>query len=379
MEYPSLSLSDESIQKAFQQPKLEKIRPCKKVKQECEICQYQAASYQVLEFHIKTKHFASQERCNVCDYHHPHPSKMKIHYKWAHLGIELKCEQCNFKTLKYETMRSHVKTKHSKTRQACTECDYSHPLGSKVKAHHRQVHLGIKRVQRNMSCRQGDCQNFGSSGCPESDHFLLYCDYCEYTTPAIEYIKRHIQGRHFSTELESSKGLAYSCESCNYKAKSPSDIARHKLYKHTSEETKQKVLKYKECAYKDCLFKTRQRSRLKIHIESQHEGIIHFRCNYMNCAFKTDDKKSLRRHTKTHQKRIQEHVHSGVLEQKKLIKCKFPKCMFRATKEDVVQHTGSEHAGEVPPHHCHKCNFTFSKKSNFERHKANIHGDNIDS
>ena len=165
MEYPSLSLSDESIQKALQQPKVKKIPPCRKVKQECEICQYQAASYQVLEFHIKTKHFASQERCNVCDYHHPHPSKMKIHYKWAHLGIELKCEQCNFKTLKYETMRSHVKTKHSKTRQACTECDYSHPLGSKVKAHHRQVHLGIKRVQRNMSCRQGDCQNFGSNGC----------------------------------------------------------------------------------------------------------------------------------------------------------------------------------------------------------------------
>ena len=111
------------------------------------------------------------------------------------------------------------KTKHSKTRQACTECDYSHPLGSKVKAYYRQVHFGIKRVQRNMSCRQGDCQNFGSSGCPESDHFLLYCDYCESTTATIGNMKRHIQERHFSTKLESSStGLAYSCESCNYKA-----------------------------------------------------------------------------------------------------------------------------------------------------------------
>ena len=147
MEYPSLSLSDESIQNAFQQPKLKKIRPCKKVKQECEICQYQAARYQGLRFHIKTKHFASQDRCNVCDYHHPHPPKMKIHYKWAHLGIELKCEQCHFKTLKYETMRSHVKTKHSKTRRACTEYDYSHTLGSKVKAHHRQVLWGSKEFK----------------------------------------------------------------------------------------------------------------------------------------------------------------------------------------------------------------------------------------
>ena len=53
--------------------------------------------------------------------------------------------------------------------------------------------------------------------------------------------------------------------------------------------------------------------------------------------------------------------------------------MFRATKEDVAQHTETEHAGEVPPHHCYLCNFTFSKKSGFERHKASIHGGNINS
>ena len=117
MDYPSLSLSVESIQNVLKQHKLESIPPCDTVKHECKTCQYQASSYYTLHYHKMTNHLATQERCNICDYNHPHPTMMRQHYKWAHLGIEYKCEQCDFKTKNLlSTMRSHVKTKHSETK-----------------------------------------------------------------------------------------------------------------------------------------------------------------------------------------------------------------------------------------------------------------------
>ena len=131
MDYPSLSLSVESIQNVLKQHKLESIPPCDTVKHECETCQYQASSYWTLRYHKMTNHLGTKERCNICDYNHPHPTRMKQHYKWAHLGIEYKCEQCDFKTKNLlSTMRSHVKTKHSETKETCTDCDYSHPIAS---------------------------------------------------------------------------------------------------------------------------------------------------------------------------------------------------------------------------------------------------------
>ena len=148
MDYPSLSLSVESIQNVLKQHKLESIPPCDTVKHECETCQYQASSYWTLRYHKMTNHLGTQERCNICDYNHPHPTRMKQHYKWAHLGIEYKCEQCDFKTKNLlSTMRSHVKTKHSETKETCTDCDYSHPIASKVKAHYKKIHLVIKRKE----------------------------------------------------------------------------------------------------------------------------------------------------------------------------------------------------------------------------------------
>ena len=71
---------------------------------------------------------------------------MKIHKKSVHQDIEQKYDQRNFKTLKFETMRYHIKAKHSETKISSSECDYLHPVSSKVKSHHRQVHLGIKRT-----------------------------------------------------------------------------------------------------------------------------------------------------------------------------------------------------------------------------------------
>ena len=41
-------------------------------------------------------------------------------------------------------------------------------------------------------------------------------------------------------------------------------------------------------------------SDIKRHIESKHEGMIHFSCKFMNCAYVTDDKRSFNDHTGAH-------------------------------------------------------------------------------
>ena len=305
MDYPSLSLSVESIQNVLKQHKLESIPPCDTVKHECKTCQYQASSYYTLHYHKMTNHLATQERCNICDYNHPHPTMMRQHYKWAHLGIEYKCEQCDFKTKNLlSTMRSHVKTKHSETKETCTDCDYSHPIASKVKAHFRKIHLGIKEERRRKICRREGCLNAGLSTCSESDHFLLYCEHCEFTTSGLEYLKRHLQRYHITIALKSDDNderLLHSCENCDYKTQWKGTLSRHVMNNHMNEETKQILMMTKKCTYETCSFKTKESVRLKRHIESKHEGIIHYRCKYMNCAYVADDIKGLRDHTGTHE------------------------------------------------------------------------------
>ena len=80
------------------------------------------------------------------------------------------------------------------TKETCTDCDYSHPIASKVKAHYRKIHLGIKEERRRKICRRKGCPNVGLSTCSESDHFLLYCEHCEFTTSGLEYLKTHLKG-----------------------------------------------------------------------------------------------------------------------------------------------------------------------------------------
>ena len=308
MDYPSLSLSIESIQNAFKvkQPKTNiSIQSLTKkdfqlkesTLQACEQCSHQASNSQTLQYHIMTKHFVKKDKCNVCDYSHGDPRKMKTHYKWEHQNIMHTCNQCEFKTPKSETLRSHILYKHSELKVKCVDCDYSHPASGKVKAHHRQVHLGIKRLERRIFCRQGDCQYLGMENCPESEHNLLYCEECEYTTQASSYLKIHIQNAHTPGD-----GLLVKCKQCDYKTPWSSCMTRHKVNKHMDEQTKQKHINWKKCTFENCLFKTAMPVVLKRHVESKHEGIVHFRCKYMNCAYVTDDKKTFKRHTGTHNK-----------------------------------------------------------------------------
>ena len=335
MNYPSLSLSIESIQNAFRvkqprsniytQEKPQNSLPIDSLPrkdfqlkestiQACDQCSHQASNSQTLRYHIMTKHSATKEKCNVCDYSHGDPNKMRFHYKWEHQGTVHTCEKCEFKTLKYETIRSHIRYRHSELKVKCVDCDFSHAANSKVKAHHRQVHLGIKRMEERIFCRQSDCQYLGTDNCPESEHNLLYCEECEYSSPVSKYLKKHIQNTHSSEKGHTpGNGLLVNCKQCDYKTRWSSCLTRHKVNKHMDEQTKQESMKWRECTFENCLFKTPMPVVLKRHIESKHEGIVHFRCKYMNCAYVTNDKKSFNDHTGTHNSSLKCHICGKIL------------------------------------------------------------------
>ena len=158
-----------------------------------------------------------------------------------------------------------------------------------------------------------------------------------------------------------------------------------------NEETKQTLMMTKKCTYETCSFKTKESVRLKRHIESKHEGIIHYRCKYMNCAYVANDIRSLRDHTGTHEamfkcnfcmkyfarkRNLKRHINEV---HDKIFSCQFPQCIFRSSKkEDISAHTDSKHAGEEPPNQCHLCNRTFSQKLTLKRHTRNVHGTAVD-
>ena len=124
-----------------------------------------------------------------------------------------------------------------------------------------------------------------------------------------------------------------------------------------------KKIRWKQCTFENCLFKTPMPVVLKRHIESKHEGMIHFSCKFMNCAYVTDDKRSFNDHTGAHNslfkcdhcdkvlarlralKRHMKSVHEGV----QLLRCKLFQCKFETNhKEEMREHTLKTHTGEDP-------------------------------
>ena len=64
------------------------------------------------------------------------------------------CDQCEYKTSKYMAMYRHKREKHSVPKQTCSDCDYSHIYPNRVKMHYDRVHRGMKRRRSYEKCRR---------------------------------------------------------------------------------------------------------------------------------------------------------------------------------------------------------------------------------
>ena len=212
MNYPSLSLSAESIERAFSrgnaaprkrsqtktikkdnisEPPMNQSNFKNREIKDCNNCEYKTSTYEDLFDHIKQYHRRQgiNHKCPLCNFSNNIPARVKTHLYEVHLkiGKMKKCEECDYKNVKGNNLYVHKRQNHMKhLKQKCTECEKTYYYPSKLKQHFNQVHLGIRRRQKNlykMICRQQICSNFQTTNCGQLEkHALFVCDQCPFSS-----------------------------------------------------------------------------------------------------------------------------------------------------------------------------------------------------
>ena len=284
------------------------------------------------------------------------------------------CGKCDYKTSIGSYMYKHNRIKHSDIKHKCIECNYTHTYPTKVRTHHRQVHLG---VPRNRMCRKEVCKDVGKSDCKEILHFLLFCGKCDFSTKRNDALKIHMKRVH--------EGLieSFSCNQCDFITNLKSSLKRHMSGKHIEEAVHEKYT----CDYEGCTYITLFKSELRNHVETKHEGIVRFRCEFMNCTFGTNERRQLKEHTmrhsenaykcslcdktfmakKNHKKHIR-NIHEGGGN----FKCDYLECTFGTYNSRLLESHAVKHTGEKLQQ-CHLCDQIFSAEFYKKRHIKNVH------
>ena len=268
--------------------------------------------------------------------------------------IEDKCGKCDYKTSIISYMYKHNRIKHSDIKHKCTECNYTHTFPTKVKTHHKQVHLGFPRSQNKLKCRKNICKDAGKSDCEELQHFLIYCVQCDYSTNRNDHLRTHTKRVHegllesfhcdqcnFSTsrndvlKIHTNKvheGLveSFPCGECNYSTSLKSSLKKHISAKHIEEAMQGRYTDVAMCDHKGCSYKTLFIRQLRTHIDTKHKGIIRFRCEFMNCTFGTNQRRVLRIHTMSH---------TGIVR----FRCEFMNCTFGTNRGNVLKRHTIKH------------------------------------
>ena len=221
-------------------------------------------------------------------------------------------------------MYKHTRIKHSDIQHKCVECDFTHTFPTKVKTHHRMVHLGFKRQSVDI-CRRKICNFYGTRNCTDSKHVFLSCDQCDYSSKWRSCLKIHIRKVHDGEIARSSK-----------------------------------LSDFQRCTFEDCLFQTQYKCDLKRHVRNKHEGIVKFKCDFMNCNFGTNLSQGLKEHTENHSTKPQKHKYKCHL-------CDQAFTQKAHLKAHTVKHTGEK------AYKCHLCDQAFSRNGNKERHVKSKH------
>ena len=360
MNYPSLSLNKDSIERAFSERKIA-VKKTKTIAQpgnkdniseplfqskngeikDCDNCDYKSSTYEDLFHHIKQTHLRQMHKCPLCNFSKHSLSRVKNHLYEVHLkiGTLKKCDECDYENVKGNNLYVHKRQNHMKhLKQKCTACNFTTSYPSKLKQHFNQVHLKIQRKQKMYPtiCRKKFCPEFHTKNCKELvKHSLFYCDQCSFSSPRNDSVKSHIQYVH--------DGVIFKCEECTgYIVKTKSALERHVLSKHPGSQQKSNPIFCKE---DECTFVTVVDIDMKRHTRAKHEGVIKYRCNIMNCNYGTESKKAFGYHTKSHtfaekgsEKKIRKHSNEYHLK----YTCK--ECGFSATSQKkLMQHRRKVH------------------------------------
>ena len=264
MNYPSLSLSADSIERAFSKTNIavknksltQTIAQSGKKdnmhaslnqskdgeKKDCNNCDYKTSTYEDLFGHIKKTHVRQglKHKCPLCDFSNIILSRVKTHLYEVHLkiGTMNKCDECDYENVKYNNLYVHKRQYHMKhMNQKCTKCENAYSYPSKLKQHFNQVHLKIRQNRYRVKCRKLFCLDFQTPNCKDlENHNFFFCDECSFSNPNKEMLKRHMQSVH--------EGVIFKCDQCDY-----SSPYKHVLMTHLKIHSGEKSNKCNQCDY----------------------------------------------------------------------------------------------------------------------------------
>jgi len=234
--------------------------------------------------------------CDQCDYTTTQKGKIKMHVDTIHNGKVFPCEydDCQYTSLRKDGLKNHISKVHGHEKVAllpnlrenfrfnCKKCDYSAKLKEKLKLHIDAIHDG-----KQFSCDyNADCTYQARRKEQIKEHIMTVhenirypCDKCEYTATQRGQIKFHVETVH--------EGKGYKCKeiNCKYIALKKDTLEEHIRKVHINE----KVRFYCD----QCDFTSTVKAKIKLHIDSKHEGIV-YACE--ECDYKASRKDILKVH-----------------------------------------------------------------------------------
>ena len=317
MNYPSLSLSQASIENVFA------TRGSKERVQSKDTATriYRPNIKKVLS---KIKHRDYISISNFEDAFEENFANKTFTEKFANNDAQ-KCGECEFKTSIQEQMRQHMLIKHSGIQHKCPHCEYTHYYPNRVKRHENHFHKKIPYIsgKNSMLCNNVICPLFGSNECKELDlHGRHKCAECNFATRRLNLLNKHIGSVH--------EGEVYRCDECQYFSKTKRDLNNHIQSKHASIQKKSAKITRKrsmlcnkrkssmlcnnpgcpqfgsyeckelklhgrhKCA--QCGFASKKSSNLSKHVRSVHEGVV-YHCE--ECQYYSKSKYDLKIHVQS--------------------------------------------------------------------------------
>ena len=386
MNYPSLSLSVDEIEKAFSGDNTKSLAKTNNIKKDnypqyettfkngkartCDHCDYKASIFEDLYDHTKKNHVKQKLKCPECDFSKRPIVRVKAHLYQVHLkiGTMKKCDQCDYENFNYNNLYVHKRTYHMEDmKQKCSQCDKTYHYQSKLKQHFNQVHLKIGRKNAfsgyKIMCRFQSCPDFKTTNCKEIEaHARFLCEYCPFSSRSRNAREGHVQFEH--------EGVVFKCDLCTEcSVKTKRALDRHMKSKHPSpEQTATRLF----CEENECTYTTCVDFYLKRHIKERHSGEIMYKCDVMNCSYGTEHKKDFRYHTKCHtKKQIAKHYQEP--------KYNCSECDFVETSKDrmkthsVEMHLSQEKQSKKMDQSpgvkkCEKCGYKTDRNKNFMKH-----------
>ena len=151
----------------------------------CQLCEYQARSFQALQTHIQSIHEVLQYQGKRFKYKPTQESNLQTHTEIKHVGVKsykvydkslnekplkskFNCNLCNYKGKSKTHLKAHIEAIHKKIKHPCSKCGKSFAQKSILNLHTRMVHDGDK----------------------------YSCDFCEKKSTKKQFMRQHVLECH---------------------------------------------------------------------------------------------------------------------------------------------------------------------------------------